>query len=122
MGKVDEFRQKLDKETKSGLISLLVLSTIKETKQPMYGYKIIQTIKELSDDHFHFQEGTVYAILRSLQKQGLLESYIEESPMGPPRKYYRITKVGKEALNEGLKDWDNMIEASMRVFTKLGGR
>ena len=122
MDKVDEFRQKMDKEAKAGLISLLVLCVIKETRKPVYGYRIIQTIEELSQENLKFQEGTVYAILRSLQKQGLLESYIQESPLGPPRKYYRITKIGEEALKKGLQDWSKMIEHSMDVIRKLGGK
>jgi PadR family transcriptional regulator PadR len=110
----------MDKEAKSGLISLLVLCVIKETKEPMYGYKIIQSIEELSEEELKFQEGTVYAILRSLQKQGLLESRIEESPLGPPRKYYTITKTGKLALEKGLKDWKDLVESSTKVIRKLG--
>ena len=122
MDKVAEFRQKMDKETKAGLISLLVLCVIKETNEPMYGYKIIQTIEELSQENLKFQEGTVYAILRSLQRQGLLESYIEESPLGPPRKYYKTTKIGEEALEKGLQDWSKMVESSIKIIRKLGGK
>lgn len=122
MDKLSEFRQKMNKETKSGLISLLILYIIKHNKEPMYGYKIIQTIEELSNKELKFQEGTVYAILRSLQRQELLESYIEESTQGPPRKYYKITELGKEALVIGWEDWNNLVEASMRVINKLGGR
>ena len=121
MNKLNEFRQKLDKETKSGLIALLILHIINHTIEPLYGYKIIQKIGELSENELRFQEGTVYAILRSLQRQKLLESYIKESPQGPPRKYYSITELGKEAVKFGWKDWNQMVDATTKVINKLGG-
>ena len=120
MDDIKAFLQKLEKENKAGILSLLVLSTIKKAKEPMYGYKIIQTIEELADYQIKFQEGSLYAVLRSLQKQGMLESYIEESPLGPPRKYYRITKSGGKAVRAGLKDWSAIVDASRTVFDKLG--
>jgi PadR family transcriptional regulator PadR len=43
-------------------------------------------------------EGTTYPLLTRLKNMGLLNYRWEESPQGPPRKYYSITDLGRQQL------------------------
>ena len=43
-------------------------------------------------------EGTIYPLMRRMQTDGLVKTYLEESSSGPPRKYYQLTKAGHAAL------------------------
>src|SRR3546814_11743617 len=44
-------------------------------------------------------EGTIYPLMRRMQSEGLVTTYLEESPSGPSRKYYRITETGRDRLS-----------------------
>jgi len=63
-------------------------------------------------------EGAVYPILRRLTKDGMFKTYLKESPSGPPRKYYKITKVGEERLKDMLKSWRSLnrrVESLLKI-------
>jgi len=118
----ERFSAKLDKEMKSGLMSLLVLHVIDSSEEPAYGYKIVKLIEERSQDKLTFPEGTIYPILRSLQNQELLQSYWGESLEGPQRKYYELTKEGKSALKIGLENWKELSQIIDKIINRSEGR
>ena len=60
-----------------------------------YASSIIQKLKEVN---IIVAEGTTYPLLIRLKNLGLLNYRWEESPQGPPRKYYMITDQGREQL------------------------
>ena len=81
---------------------LLILS-----REDAYAPRIISELKQAD---MIVVEGTLYPLLARLKNQGLLSYRWEESPQGPPRKYYELTDKGREAL--GLLDasWNTMVE------------
>lgn len=101
---LDKFREKIDRELRSGLVSLLLLVVI-DRVGPEYGYRILRLIEEHSGGELAFKEGTAYPLLANLDKRGLVTSYWGEGESGPPRKYYRITDLGRAALKRSLADW-----------------
>lgn len=105
---------------KSGFIALLLLYIIDKDEDPSYGYKIIQDLNNATGKNLKFREGTVYPILRYLQTQNFLTSFLGESPTGAPRKYYKITKTGKTALQVGLKSWKNLRNELDVIFHTMG--
>ena len=64
---------------------------------------------ELKNARMIVVEGTLYPILTRQKNQGLLSYRWEESPQGPPRKYYSITDKGREALSQLDVSWDELI-------------
>ena len=56
-------------------------------------------------------EGTVYPLLRRLQREGKIEASWQESAAGPPRKYYRLTPQGHDLLERMAADWAELSEA-----------
>ncbi|MGL4990814.1 MAG: PadR family transcriptional regulator [Sarcina sp.] len=99
----------MNAQFKKGILELCILSEVK--KSDKYGYRIVQCLDTLS-----VNEGTVYPILRRLTKEGLFESYIVESEEGPARKYYRITKLGDEKLDNMLKEWQEFDKAVKNIL------
>lgn len=65
-------------------------------KEPFYGTWMLE---ELSEHGHRLSPGTLYPILHSLEKDGLLTSF-EENVEGKIRRYYRITEQGKKELQE----------------------
>ncbi len=121
MSDAERYVRKLDRELRSGLLSLVILLGIKQDPEARYGYQIIEQLKRRSDGVLVMPEGTVYPILHSLEGYGLVTGEWRESRNGPPRKYYRITPAGKEALKTGLALWQNLVRSSENVMKGLGG-
>ena len=95
---------KLDKGLIAGSSTLLVLSLLE--KEDMYGYQMITELSRRSNDAFQFQEGTLYPILHGLEKGKYLTSYQQQAPTGRMRKYYRLTRRGRELLEEKKAEWE----------------
>ena len=106
MDEVTLATKKFQKEMNAGTASLVLLSVLNRSTQPMYGYQIA---KMLEDDGpaapVMMKQGSLYPVLRSLEENGLLESIVEPSVSGPPRRYYKITEDGRNALTEWLEIW-----------------
>jgi PadR family transcriptional regulator PadR len=86
-------------QLKKGVLEMVVLSKI--AQKDSYGYDIYQEIS----NNMAISESTIYPILRKMTKDGFTETYLRESPGGPPRKYFRITKKGKNRLETLRVDW-----------------
>jgi PadR family transcriptional regulator PadR len=94
-------------QLRKGLLELAVLNTISE--RPLYGYEIVRRLSDV--DHLVITEGTVYPILSRLKNSLLVETYLEESQEGPPRKYYRLTARGRDDLHRMNQHWDSLHSA-----------
>lgn len=66
-----------------------------------YGYELVETISK----RIEISEGTVYPILRRLTQEKYFDTYLQESSEGPPRKYYRMTNLGRKETDKLLKAW-----------------
>ncbi|MGA1822374.1 MAG: PadR family transcriptional regulator [Thermoplasmatota archaeon] len=119
---VDGYRKKMEREMKSGLVSLLILSVIKRNKKPVYGYQIINELKRSTEGKLVLKEGSVYPILHYLQDQKFVVSFLDESPTGAPRKYYSITKLGEKAFREGYGSWIEFRDILNGIFHEEEGR
>ncbi|MCF7924297.1 MAG: PadR family transcriptional regulator [Candidatus Izimaplasma sp.] len=86
-------------QLKKGVLDLCVLSKL--SYKDSYGYDIYQTI----DNILGISESTIYPILRKMVKEGYLTTYLKESPEGPARKYFKITRFGKKHLENLKNDW-----------------
>ena len=105
MNEVSAQTKKFQKELNSGTSSLVMLSVLSRSKEPMYGYQIAKLLEESGPDFPMMKQGTLYPVLRSLEENGLLSSMVEPSVSGPPRRYYKITDDGQNALKEWLEIW-----------------
>lgn len=80
-----------------------------------------QIISELKDADMIVVEGTLYPLLARQKNQGLLSYRWEESPQGPPRKYYMITDRGRIALDELDSAWVEMVAQIEVIRHGTGG-
>ena len=95
-------------QLKKGGLELLVLQTI--CRGPTYGYELIAQLGSRSVGLLTLREGTLYPILTRQKNAGLLTYRWEESPQGPPRKYYMLTEAGRAQLAALDEAWDEMVE------------
>ena len=97
--------KKFRKELSSGIAALVLLSVLDRATEPMYGYQIAKLIGAGEADVPIAKQGALYPVLRLLEKSGLLQSQVEPSISGPPRRYYSITESGSETRQQWVEIW-----------------
>jgi PadR family transcriptional regulator PadR len=99
-------------QLKKGALELCVLALL--SKHDSYAYEIAAQLA----DAIGMGEGTIYPLMRRLQSDGLVETYLVESSAGPPRKYYRLSEAGKKNFTSQQAAWKSFSGA---VESILGG-
>jgi PadR family transcriptional regulator PadR len=94
-------------QIRRGTLELCVLALI--AQKPRYGYDLVSALKRW--ELLATTEGTLYPLLRRLQREGKVEASWQESAAGPPRKYYRLTPHGRDLLERMTADWAELSEA-----------
>lgn len=92
---------KLLAQMRRGAIEYCVLALLRDSDR--YGFELIRALSEA--DELVTSEGTVYPLLTRLRHDGFVETFWQESPQGPPRRYYRLTKDGRVALDAFMVQW-----------------
>ena len=100
----DALLRKFQRELSAGTVSLALLAVVAAADAPMYGYQIAKRLESL-DGVLSGKQSALYPVLRNLEGSGLLESFVEPSMSGPPRRYYRITAAGRAALGDWSAAW-----------------
>lgn len=91
----------MDSQLKKGILDACVLKYL--SINPSYGYKMIEDISK----YIEISESTLYPILKRLELANYLEIYKEEHN-GRLRKYYKITDLGLEKLNDYKVQWRDL--------------
>ncbi len=92
-------------QMRKGVLEYCILSIL--AHKEAYASTIIEDLKAAN---MIVVEGTLYPLLIREKNQGLLTYRWEESPQGPPRKYYMITDKGRSQLDEMDAAWSEIIE------------
>ena len=91
-------------QMRKGVLEYCILCIL--AKREAYASSIIE---ELKAANMIVVEGTLYPLLIREKNQGLLSYRWEESPQGPPRKYYVITDKGRALLQEMDQAWNEIV-------------
>lgn len=100
-------------QMRKGILEYCILMILE--KEDAYASTIISDLKEAE---MIVVEGTLYPLLTRQKNQGLLNYRWEESPQGPPRKYYTLTEKGREYLKELHQSWDELVEQIRAIRNK----
>jgi PadR family transcriptional regulator PadR len=105
----DALARKFQKELTAGLTSLVLLSVLSVAAEDLYGYEIARRLTAADvDANAPFKQGALYPVLRNMSAAGLLSSRVVPSYAGPPRRYYRITPLGRDVLAAWVATWTGM--------------
>lgn len=101
-------------QVKRGILEYSILLHV--AKKAMYGYDLISAINKW--EVLSTSEGTMYPLLRRLEKESLIKSYWQETVPGvPPRKYYCLTPEGTEMLEIMNHEWAGLENAIYQIKT-----
>ena len=104
-----------ESQMKKGLLELCILGIIQKEKEA-YPSDILEQLKA---SKLVVLEGTLYPLLTRLKNAELLSYRWEESPSGPPRKYFALTPKGEEAYGELKKAWTELSTSVNHLTTIL---
>ena len=90
-------------QARRGVLELCVLQLIGQ--QPRYGYELTTMLAQFGQV-LAASEGTLYPLLRRLQREGYVEATWQESRDGPPRKDSPPSPAGEQLLQAHLSAWD----------------
>jgi PadR family transcriptional regulator, regulatory protein PadR len=93
-------------QMRKGLLEFCILLLI--SKKALYASDILQGLKEAD---LIVVEGTLYPLLSRLRTDELVSYEWRESKSGPPRKYYSLTKKGKDALKDLIHTWQSLSDS-----------
>jgi PadR family transcriptional regulator PadR len=113
--------RKFHKELSAGTVSLVLLAVVAAAREPMYGYQIAKRLEQLGQGVLAGKQSALYPVLRNLEGAGLLESFVEPSTSGPPRRYYRATPLGRLVLGEWASAWRHTRDSVDTVLADLLG-
>ncbi len=97
--------RKFHKELSAGTVSLALLAVVAASADPLYGYQIAKRLEQTGDGVLAGKQSALYPVLRNLEAAGRLDSFVEPSVSGPPRRYYRATAAGRGALVDWSAAW-----------------
>jgi PadR family transcriptional regulator PadR len=103
----------LQVQLRKGVLEMCVLALL--SRDDGYAYDIADRLSQL----IGMGEGTIYPLMRRLQSDGLVKTYLAESESGPSRKYYQLTKAGRTALAAQMAEWRSFIGAVANVLNDV---
>jgi len=113
----NESLEKWREQLRRGGLDLAILLAVSST--PRYGLEIIRYLQESTD--LVVTEGTIYPILGRLTRNGVVEAEWISDETPHPRKYYRLSSLGRKTLEEMLDHWtlfrskiDHLVETAGR--------
>jgi len=104
----------LTKELVAASTVPLVLSVL--TRGESYGYELIQRVRELSGGRIEWTEGMLYPVLHWMEDEDLIEAEWREAETGRKRKYYRLRKEGRKALQDEQQQWLTVHETLTKLW------
>jgi PadR family transcriptional regulator, regulatory protein PadR len=99
-------------QMRRGTLEYCVLALLREEER--YGFDLVRALGDA--DGMMTSEGTIYPLLSRLRRDGLVSTTWEESPSGPPRRYYRLTPKGRQALSQFVQEWQRFRDAVDRFM------
>ena len=99
--------------SKGTWVQLLILRILYETQ--LHGYALIEKINSYQSGRRPIQPGSLYTILRRMEKDGLLESTWDDKHSRLNRRVYKLTESGVQRL----KDGQTMVRSQLNILHEL---
>ena len=104
--------ESLQIQLKKGVLEMCVLALL--SKGDNYAYEIASQMA----DAVGMGEGTIYPLMRRMQNDDLVTTYLQESASGPPRKYYKLTESGQSFLELLRQTWRELVDSTEFIINK----
>ena len=103
-------------QLKKGTLDMCVLAVLAHGDS--YAYELVSTLSKTME----ISEGTIYPLMRRLQTEAWVSTYLVESTSGPPRKYYSLTAAGRRSLETMQVEWREFVTEVNSVLALVSTR
>ena len=97
-----------------GTLDMLILKML--SVEPMHGYGITEQIQRISEDILQVNQGSLYASLHKLVREGWIKSYWETTENNRRARYYALTRAGEQQLGIESEQWELLVSAVTRIM------
>ena len=97
-----------------GTLDMLILKTV--SLEPMHGWGIQERIQQVSGDLLRVQQGSLYASLHRLTREGWIRSYWRVTEHNRRARYYALTRAGTGQLGVEVDHWRRLAKGVTRVI------
>ena len=98
---IDNLLAQWEEAYKKGLLTFWLLLLLHE--QPRYAFELPAAVAQASNETISADDQSIYRALKRFEGMKIVSSYREESPQGPPRKYYRLSDLGEQLLRKFIQ-------------------
>ena len=100
-------------ELPQGTLDLLILKVV--SLEPMHGWGIAQRIQGMSGDRLLVQQGSLYASLHRLTREGWIASDWRDTDLGRRARFYTLTAAGRRQLEAEIGHWTRLSQGVTRI-------
>ena len=93
-------------QLRKGILELAVMGLL--YREAHYGYSLVKALTAGGD--LSLKEGTIYPILQRMTREEMVQAEWVESSQGPPRKYYRLTKLGRATYEALVQEFGRLVK------------
>jgi len=108
-------RRSIERELKRGSLELVVLHLLASGEA--YGYEIVSKLTTETNGALEVTDGTLYPVLYRLERAGWVDVRWDTPPRGVPRKYYRLTDLGRQELDRLTGEWTTFAAAMTKLLS-----
>lgn len=97
-----------------GTLDMLILKVL--ALQPMHGWGISERIQQISRDALTVNQGSLYASLHKLSREGWIRSAWRVTENNRRARYYELTRAGERQLARETAHWGRLSTAVTRIL------
>jgi transcriptional regulator len=97
-----------------GTLDMLILKVL--SLEPMHGWGISERIQQISRDELQVNQGSLYASVHKLTREGWIKSYWRITENGRRARYYELTRAGERQLGIEAEHWTRLAAAVTRIM------
>jgi transcriptional regulator len=96
-----------------GTLDLLILKIL--ALEPHHGFAVSQRLKQVSSDILQVSDGSLYPALHKLEQEGWITAEWRTSELGRRAKFYSLTPIGRQQLDQETAKWERLSSAISHV-------
>jgi PadR family transcriptional regulator PadR len=97
-----------------GTLDMLILKLL--SLEPMHGWGISERIQGISRDDLQVNQGSLYASLHKLTREGWIRSHWRTTENNRRARYYALTRAGEKQLGIEADHWQRLATAVTRIM------
>lgn len=97
-----------------GTLDMLILKVL--SLEPMHGWGICERIQQISRDELQVNQGSLYASLHKLTREGWIKSAWRTTENNRRARYYALTRAGERQLGIEAEHWSRLAAAVTTIM------